>query len=307
MPSSGSTDLGSRGEIDPTVSGPEHDHDRDPNPPLLSEAERSAAFRRIEPKVPPKFALIVVAALAVLGLGGALAEHLLSSVGLNPGATGSDQPTTATTATGLVAPPASTPTSPQVGAALAAFMGITPRSGPAPAFALADQAGQPVSLAGERGNAVVLTFFDAPCQDICPVVSAELLQAAHDLGPAQAHVVFLTVNTDPLALSSAPASAAAVRTGLATLSTWHFLTSDLGTLNALWQAYGVSVNVSRTSGLVAHNDVMYFIDPSGHLRDEATPFANESGSGVFSLASASITRWGQGIATYARQTLGGTL
>jgi len=286
------------------VSGDEHD--QEPSPSLLSEAERAAAFRRTEPKVPPKFALIVVAVLAVLGIGGAVAEHLLSSVGLNPGATGADQSTTATTASGVIAPPPSTPSSPQVSAALAAFMGIAPRSGPAPAFTLEDQTGRSVSLAGERGSAVVLTFFDAPCQDICPVVSGELLQAAHDLDLAQEHVIFLTVNTDPVVLSSAPASAAAARTGLGTLSTWHFLTSDLGTLNALWQAYGVSVNASRTSGLVAHNDVMYFIDPSGHLRYEATPFANESGSGVFSLPPASIVRWGQGIATYARQMLGST-
>ena len=90
------------------------------------------------------------------------------------------------------------------------------------------------------------------------------------------------------------------------MATWHFLTSNLTTLNAVWRAYGVSVNVSRTSGIVAHNDVMYFVDPSGRLRYEATPFANESSSGAFSLPSASIDRWGQGIATYARQLLGST-
>ena len=153
---------------------------------------------------------------------------------------------------------------------------------------------------------MVLTFFDAPCQDICPVVSAELLRAAKDLGPAQSRVVFLTVNTDPVALSSAPASTAAVRTGLGTLETWHFLTSNLTTLNAVWRAYGVSVNVSRTSGIVAHNDVMYFIDTSGRLRYEATPFADESSSGAYSLSSASIARWGQGIAAYAGELLGST-
>ena len=83
----------------------------------------------------------------------------------------------------------------------------------------------------------------------------------------------------------------------ARLATWHFLTSNLTTLNAVWRAYGVSVNVSRTSGIVAHNDVMYFVDPSGRLRYEATPFADESSSGAFSLPSASIDRWGQGIAS----------
>jgi protein SCO1/2 len=275
--------------------------------PPLSDAERAAAFRREEPKVPRKFALIVVAVLAVLAIGGALLEHLLSSIGLNPGSATTSPSTTPTSATPVIAPPGSTPSTPQVGAPLSDFMGITRLGGaPAPVISLVDQAGHPVSLADERGDAVVLTFFDAPCQDICPVISAEILQAATDLGPAATRVAFLTVNTDPAVLSGAPASAAATRTGLGAVATWHFLTSNLGTLNTVWKAYGVSVNVSRTSGLVAHNDVMYFIDSAGRLRYEATPFADESSSGAFSLAPAAIARWGQGIATYAGQMLGST-
>ncbi len=273
---------------------------------MLTDSERAAAFAVADPKVPRQFALIAVAVLAVLGIGGVLLEHVLSSVGLNPGATNTGQSTT-TSAAGLVSPPASSPSTPLVGAALPQFMGMTPRSGaPAPDFSLVDQSGHEVSLADERGSAVVLTFFDAPCQDICPVLSAELLKAAADLGTAAHRVVFLTVNTDPGVLSSAPASTAAQRTGLGALSSWHFLTSNLTTLNAVWQAYGVSVNVSRTSGLVAHNDVMDFIDPAGRLRFEATPFADESPTGAYSLPAASVARWGQGIATYAGQLLGGT-
>lgn len=304
MPLSGFTDIDSRDDAGPDVSNAEHE--QQPDPPQLTEAERAAAFRRPEPKIPPKFALIVVAVLVGLGVGGTLLEHLLSSVGLNPNATPAGQSTVTTSAPGLVAPPGSAPSSPQVGAPLAEFMGLTPRSGRAPGFSLEDQAGHPTSLADERGHAVVLTFFDGPCQDICPVVSAELLRAASDLGSAGSRVVFLTVNTDPVALSSAPASTAAVRDGLGRLATWHFLTSNLTTLNAVWRAYGVSVNVARTSGIVAHSDVMYFVDPSGRLRYQATPFANESSTGAFSLPSASIDRWGQGIATYARRLLGET-
>ena len=46
---------------------------------------------------------------------------------------------------------------------------------------------------------------------------------------------------------------------------------------------------------------MEFIDPRGDLRYRATPFADESTTGTFSLPAASIARWGQGIATYAEQ------
>jgi cytochrome oxidase Cu insertion factor (SCO1/SenC/PrrC family) len=273
--------------------------------PALSEAERADAFRRDEPKVPRNFFLWVVGAVVVLGLGGALAEHLLSSVGLNPVSTSST--TTPTFEPAVLAPPGSPPSAGAVNASLAAFMGITSLPGsPAPPFSLVDQSGRPVSLTAERGDAVVVTFFDSPCQDICPVLSAELRHAAAALGPQAAHVVFLTVNTDPDVLSAAPASAAAARTGLAALPTWHFLTSSLGNLNQVWKNYGVTVNVSPSTGLVAHNDVMYFIGPTGRLRYRATPFADENAAGVYSLSPTDVARWGQGIATYAGGLIGGS-
>jgi protein SCO1/2 len=275
--------------------------EQEPGSSTLTGAERAAAFGSTEPKIPRKFAVLAVAALAVLAIGGTLGERLLSSIGLNPAAS-TPASTTPASPTPVIAPPAASPSVPEVGAPLAEFMGITRLPGrPAPAISLVDQHGRPLSLADEHGEVVVLTFFDAPCQDICPVLSAELTQAATDLGPASSHVAFLTVNTDPLALAGAPAAG---RDGLDTVAGWHFLTSNLDTLNAVWRAYGVSVNVSQTSRLVAHNDVMYFIDPNGRLRYEATPFADESSTGVFSLAPASITRWGQGIATYAEKLVG---
>ena len=278
-----------------------------PETPGLSEAERAAAFGRAEPKVPRNFVLWVIVAFVVLGLGGALGEHVLSSVGLNPGVAPTSPSTTPTFGTAVLAPPGSPPSAREVDASLAAFMGITalPRSA-APVISLVDQSGQAVSLADERGDAVVLTFFDAPCQDICPVLSAEMRQSDGDLGAAAAHVVFLTVNTDPDVLSAGPAASAAARTGLATLTNWHFLTGSLPSLNGVWKAYGVSVNVSPSSGLVAHNDVMYFIGPTGRLRYRATPFADEGTTGVYSLSPANIGRWGQGIATYAHRVLGST-
>ncbi len=277
-----------------------------PATPPLSDAERAEVFRRVEPKVPRNFILVVLAVFAVLAIGGALAEHLLSSAGLNPAST-TATPSTTTPVPGAIGPPRSAPSVPEVGAPLPNFMGLIRLGGAvAPPIALTDQEGRTLTLADERGDAVVLTFFDAPCQDICSIMSSELLQAATDLGPQSAHVAFVTVNTDPVVLSAAPASAAAARTGLATLATWHFLTSSLGNLSTVWKTYGVTVNVSRTSGLVAHTDAMYFIDPAGRLRYEATPFADESSSGVFSLPPASVARWGQGIATYAGRLLGGT-
>ena len=77
------------------------------------------------------------------------------------------------------------------------------------------------------------------------------------------------------------------------------VTGPLTALDGIWKAYGVSISVAGKTGLEAHNDVMDFIDPQGDLRYRATPFADESTTGTFSLPPANIARWAQGIATYA--------
>lgn len=275
----------------------------------LSEEERSAAFRQQEPEkgLPANVIWIGLAILAVLGLGGAIADHFLSEAGLNGAST------TATTlapgAQGQVVSPPSTPSTPQLNSTLAAFMGIQ-KTTPSPATGaeLTDQAGRAISPATLHGDVVVLSFFDSACDDICPIVTAELAKAASSLGPEASHVVFLTVNTDPLALSVSERSRSvevARADGLAALPTWHFASSGLSQLNAMWKAYGVSVSVEEIPGVVAHNDVMDFIDADGLLRYQATPFANESSNGAFTLPQSDVDRWGEGIAHYAKELLGG--
>ncbi|MGP0032869.1 MAG: SCO family protein [Acidimicrobiales bacterium] len=174
---------------------------------------------------------------------------------------------------------------------------LTPR--PAPAFSLIDQDGLVTSLAGQAPMVVVLTFFNGPCNDICPVLAAEIKQADADLGGTATHVEFLTVNTDPSVLAVSGMSPAVAQSGLGTLANWRMVTGPLDELNAVWTAYGVSISVLKKAGIEAHNDLMYFIDPAGDLAYRATPFADESRAGVYSLPAASIARWGVGIATYA--------
>ncbi len=124
------------------------------------------------------------------------------------------------------------------------------------------------------------------------------------LGTAASDVEFVTVNTDPIALAQSDETPSVQGTGLGSLPNWHMVTGPLTTLNGIWKAYGVSISVQGKTGLEAHNDVMDFIDPHGDLRYRATPFANESTLGKFSLAQADIARWAQGIATYAERIAG---
>jgi cytochrome oxidase Cu insertion factor (SCO1/SenC/PrrC family) len=79
------------------------------------------------------------------------------------------------------------------------------------------------------------------------------------------------------------------------------LTGPLSTIDAVWKSYGISITVEKKAGVEAHNDFVYFIDPQGQELYRATPFANESRSGTYSLPPATVDRWAAGLATYAEK------
>jgi cytochrome oxidase Cu insertion factor (SCO1/SenC/PrrC family) len=269
------------------------------SPPQI---DRAAALAEGAPGIPAKFVFWVLGVALVVSLGGLLGEHVFSSAGLNPVPTTVPRPA-------VTAEPAATPQAPapdrSLNASLESFMGLsTSPPKPAPAFTLTDQNGQATSVPSQPPRVVILTFFNAPCNDICPVLASEIKQADTDLGAAAPNVEFLTVNTDPTALAQSAEGPALSQTGLGALANWRMLTGPLATLDPVWRAYGVSISVDKKTGLEAHNDVMDFIDTRGELRYRATPFADESTTGTYSLGAPSVTRWGEGIATYAMRLLG---
>jgi protein SCO1/2 len=261
--------------------------------------DRAAALAEGAPGVPAKFVFWALGVVLVVSLGGLIGEHVFSSAGLNPVPTTVPRPAAPDRTPAAAAAPAP---GRSINASLASFMGLsTPAARPAPGFSLTDQSGQEISVPAQPPRVVVLSFFNAPCNDICPVLAAEMQQADTDLGAAAASVEFVTVNTDPSALAQSAEAPVLRGTGLGALPNWHMVTGPLATLNPLWKAYGVSISVSKQTGLEAHNDIMEFIDPQGELRYRATPFADESTTGTFSLPAASVARWAQGIATYAER------
>lgn len=250
--------------------------------------------------MPRRVVLWALAIAALLTVAGVVGERLASSAGINPiaGATG-----TSGSGAAPPTPPASAPGGPQIGASVAASMGIVPAHGPAAAIDLTDQRGRPFSLASLRGRVVVLTFFSSACDDICPVLEAELQGAAADLGARSGEVAFVSVNTDPLATAAAGAPAVA-RSALREDAGWYFLGGTLAALDEVWKSYGVTIEVSKVTGTAAHNEVMYFIDPAGRLAYRATPYAEQGAGGTWTLAPASVTVWARGIASYAERLLG---
>ena len=277
--------------------------------PAPERPDRAAALAGGPSKVPRAFIVAALACIALLGLGGAALDRAFPGTGDGSAAGGT------VTTLGNYPPPFVVTTvvrgdptraaDPQLPASQSALMGLQKLTVmAAPGFSLVDKRDQRTSLAGLRGRVVVLTFFNSACDDICPVMETELLRAHADLGADAARVSLLTVNTDPLGLSRAEAGPAE-KGSLSAVPTWQFLTGSLGQLDSVWRSYGVAVDVQTSTRTVSHNEVMYFIDALGRVRDRATPFANETRSGVYSLALSTQANWAAGIADEARYLLGG--
>jgi len=260
--------------------------------------DRVGALAAPPPPIPRRFVRWAIAAVVVLGGGGELIEHILDSHGIPSFSVSATSPTVASASSGGGARPTAHHVS------MTVFMGASRLGGAlAPDFQLIDQRGQALDLAGLRGRVVVLAFVDAACDDICPVLLPELRRANADLGADASRVAFVAINTDPLVTSVASVRATTSHEGLSSTGNWYFVTAGLGVLDPVWTSYGITVEVGRASHKVAHTDVLYFLDASGRERERATPFANETRTGVESLPAATAGQFAADVAAYARQLL----
>lgn len=133
----------------------------------------------------------------------------------------------------------------------------------APDFTLTDQHGRPASVSALRGKAVVLSFNDDECQDLCTLLAQDVVAADHDLGAAAADVVFLSVNANPLHPAVADVAAWTDGHGLGGVDNWVFATGSAAQLGRVADSYHVPVSVDRSTGEVTHGAELFFIDPSG--------------------------------------------
>lgn len=296
--------------VKPTVKALEQDWEEMHNVDLPSaentqrEADRAAAFSA-EPRTKldlsvfgstlsplARNALFIVAVtLLVLGLVGGFAEAFVGdggisntfagvtttiaqSQGIGPGGNGSKQ-------------------------SLFSYMGLKRIvSNPAHDFTLVDQHNSEWSLKSNRGKVVVVTFYSANCQDICPVLGREIKQADSILGTESAHVAFVIVNTDLNEATPIPNPPALTVPGLENDKSVYFLNGTLADLDRVWSNYGVTIDV-RSPLDIYHNNVMYFITPMGRLAYIAIPFGNENRVRRFGLPSSDVRRFAKGIALIA--------
>jgi cytochrome oxidase Cu insertion factor (SCO1/SenC/PrrC family) len=267
----------------------------------LSDDQRRAVFReelgltsetgagRIIGRIPKKFTRGIVAAMLVLGIGGELVDHYFGNVGLPSTST----PTTFTTPTTF--PQLGTTTVPNVVTASQAYIGLKfIGTANVPRFTLTDQHGARID-SFTRGKVTLIAFFNKNCNDICPVLGAEIHDALAALGTRASRVQVDVVNTDPFSYGISANPLALVSTGLSRDANVHFLNGPLADLNNVWKAFGIQVNVGATANQVSHNSTLYFVSPAAQLSALASPFAHESATGVFSLGSAQIHKFAQGI------------
>jgi len=182
---------------------------------------------------------------------------------------------------------------PVSGSAIASAGSHTPGTpGTAPDFQLTSQTGQPVSLTALRGKTVVLTFLDPKCKDICPIISQEIVRADGLLKAHAADVAFVAVNVNQFHESQTDVAAFSNEQGLNKLSNWYFATGSTAQLQAVWKAYGITVQPNPT-GDVVHSSFVYFINAKGQEAYISSPTDNKT----------SIQQWAQGINFVVRQLL----
>jgi protein SCO1 len=187
-----------------------------------------------------RFPLLLLAAAALVGIGGGALAALLTHRG-------------ASSPTPIGGPAATWP----AGARLA------------PAFALRDEDGRPVSLAALRGRTVIVTFMDPVCQDFCPL-EAKVLNTVVGSLPRAKRPAIVAVSVNRWANARATLLQDVRRWRL--LPEWRWGIGSPRALARVWHDYGVAVqDTPKTSGGVtvheiAHTEAAYLIDASGHQR-----------------------------------------
>jgi cytochrome oxidase Cu insertion factor (SCO1/SenC/PrrC family) len=145
-----------------------------------------------------------------------------------------------------------------------AMLGFPMKGDMAPDFNLVDQFGHPVTLSSLRGQEVVLAFIDSRCASLCPLTANIMYDARVQLGTSAAsRVKLIAINANPAATSVAAVQAWSINHGM--LHQWQFLTGTPQQLQAVYQQYGVYVQVDA-SGKDIHDPSMYIIDAQGHER-----------------------------------------
>ncbi|HWB23240.1 MAG TPA: SCO family protein [Gaiellaceae bacterium] len=144
------------------------------------------------------------------------------------------------------------------------FDGVTATGLAAPNFVLHDQHGRLVSLSGERGRYVVITFLYTHCPDVCPLIASALNEALRELGSARRNVRVLAVSVDPK--RDTPAAVRRFISAHRLLPQFLYLTGTLEQLEPIWREYHVASTKGEHGVVVGHTAIELLLDPQGKPR-----------------------------------------
>lgn len=140
-----------------------------------------------------------------------------------------------------------------------------PVIGPAPAFTLTSQTGEPVSLADLRGKVVALTFIYTECPDICPLLTQKMVQVQDELGADFGKkIAFVSISLDPEHDTPEILKDYAEFWG-AKPEGWSFLTGSLDAVRDVTRRYGVFF-AKQKDGSVEHSQLTTLVDADGQMR-----------------------------------------
>jgi protein SCO1 len=139
---------------------------------------------------------------------------------------------------------------------------VTPQR-QAPAIALHDAWGRPVSLSAQRGRWVLVTFLYVHCPDVCPLIAQNLNAALRQLGPRRDRVRVLAVSVDPKGDTSRAVKRYIAQRGL--LPQFRYLIGSKAQLTPIWAAWHV-LAVRQKPDVVDHVAYTMLIDPTGKER-----------------------------------------
>jgi protein SCO1/2 len=133
----------------------------------------------------------------------------------------------------------------------------------APPIALSDAHGARVTLAGERGRYVLVTFLYVHCPDVCPLIAQNLNQTLRGLGAKRDRVRVLAVSVDPKGDTAAAVRRYVRQRGL--LPQFRYLIGSAAELEKTWTAWHV-LSVRKNPDVVDHVAYTALVDPRGKER-----------------------------------------
>jgi protein SCO1/2 len=140
---------------------------------------------------------------------------------------------------------------------------MLPQAKAAPALALRNYTGRPVSLSALRGKAVLVTFIYTHCADVCPLIVANLAAAQRQLGGEAKHVQILAVTVDPK--RDTPAAISSFLAARDATGRMDYLLGTMRQLRRTWNDWDVAVTVDTKHATTGHTAIVYGIGANGRV------------------------------------------